>query len=112
MQHVAKVGTRSMGDEKKHLKIQGYDTYYRPAPYAFYPTSPLFPLRLLPLPPPPSFLCLRFPGCGPGALPWPRFRWQVPGAPARRAFCVRCCWLPKLCCLILRRWRLLACLLS
>ena len=76
--------------QKKHLKILGYTPTklgYFPIPAA---TALNFPfLHLLPFSP--SFLCLRYPGFGSGALPRAWFRAWVPGRPAvgSLSLCVR-----------------------
>ena len=57
--------------EKKYLKNQGYTPIARQyilLPVCHRPSLP----SLRPLAFPPSFLCLRFRGCGPGTLPWAR----------------------------------------
>ena len=81
-------GSRLQTLRRKTLKIQGYDTYYRPVLYAFYPRSPLFLFpSLLPFSLPP-FVPLSLSSVsgvrmtyGPGALPWARFGRWVPGGP-------------------------------
>ena len=64
----AAMSRRRDRSRKKNLEIQGYYTNYRPVPYSSYQLSDNAPVpSLLPLSFPPSFLCLWFPGCGPGA---------------------------------------------
>ena len=87
---VSRQRSKKKRKRKKHLKILGYTpTRLGYSPISIDIALNFTFLHLLPFPP--SFLCLRCPGFGSGALPRARFRVRVPGRPVVGQ--VRsCCW--------------------